>query len=444
MVKITSVFCKAFLTFVLINVTAVSVAGAGGVPTHVGDAIDPTEVLINEASDTYDKYKRLKCKKSKSPLFQASPSDVLKVEMLADFNYINTETYNEDGGQPGIFLYKDELKKAHYIPVSIEDRGNSRRDSCEWVPLRILFESEDVQDEINGLLGLMPDSEKKMVALYELLKLKRKDDAFPGGTSQKNNIFKKLGDDIKVVTHCGKSSWKRVGGETKEQQESRILLEYYIYQILDQLRTTGLKTRLAEVIYRDPTGKEMLTRKAFFREPLGKMAKRCGLSHKADPDVKYKDFDPVSLFQLELYNKFIYSNDYEIEERNTITLYAEDGSRYLAPYDFDLIGIIVPGYRPNGKTVEQFRVEDFQPWIQSLEGNEMAIVQIFIMLKKKLKMRNVILNALLAEKDKQHLLSWFDSYTAVLEQFMEKSKQTNPDLVKGLELREMQKSSEKE
>jgi hypothetical protein len=271
-----------------------------------------------------------------------------------------------------------------------------------------------------------------------LLKSKRKAQIFSGGVSQKNNVFSKLGDDIKVVTHCGKSSWKRVGGDTKEQQERRILLEYYLYQILGQMHSTTLKTRLAEITYRDPTGKEMLTRKAFFREPIGKMAKRCGLSHKKNPEMEYQDFDPVSLFQMELYNKFIYSNDYEIEERNTITLYAEDGNRFLAPYDFDLVGIIVPGYKPNGKSVEQFRQEDFQPWIQSLQGDEMAIVQISMMVNKKTKMRKLLLDSVLTEKDKMHLLSWFDSYMAVLEQFMQKSSQTNPGLVNDLELRATQ------
>jgi len=436
-----SVF-NILLMFVLANAITIDVSVAGDVSTLSGEAVDVEQSLINRAEKTYDKYKRLKCKKSKSPLFQAKPSDVLKVEILADFKYINTETYSEEGGDSGILLYRDDAGKAQYIPIFIKDRGNSRRDYCEWVPLRILFESQDVQNELSGLLGAMPDNEKKMWKLYELLKAKRKVDRFVDGVSQKNNIFSKLGDDIKVVTHCGKSEWARVGGDTKELQERRILLEYYIYQILDQLRTTSLKTRLAEITYRDPSGKEMLTRKAFFREPVGKMAKRCGLSHKKDPDVEYQEFDAVSLFQLELYNKFIYSNDYEIGERNTITLYAKDGRRYLAPYDFDLVGIIVPDYRPNGKSVEQFRVEDFQPWIQSLEGNEMAIVQIAIMLHKKAKMRDVILNAVLMKKDKQHLLNWFDSYMRVLEAFMEKSRRTNPDLVKGLELREIQKETE--
>ncbi len=436
MVHSLSVQLKIILVFILVNVVVANVSAAEDGGAASGVATTTVQNLINQADKTYDKYKRVKCKQSKSPLFQASPSDVLKMEMLADFNYINTETYSDEGGDSGIVLYWDESGDAHNLPVFIKDRGNSRRDTCEWVPLRILFESRDVQEELNSLIGKMPDNKKKMVKLYELLKLKRKAEPFIDGVSQKNNVFSKLGDDIKLVSHCGKSEWKRVGGDTKEQQERRILLEYYIYRILNELRTITLKTRLAEITYRDPTGKEMLTRKAFFREPIGKMAKRCGLSRKKYPGVEYGDFDAVSLFQLELYNKFIYSNDYEIEERNTITLYGRDGSRYLAPYDFDLIGIIVPDYRPNGKSVEQFRVEDFQPWIQTQEGSEMAIIQIAIMLNKKSKMRNVITNAILAKSDKEMLLNWFDSYMAVLEGFMEKSKKTNPDLMEGLELRE--------
>lgn len=380
-----------------------------------------------------DKYKPLKCGKSKSPLFKKDPSDFLELELISDFKYINTETYSEEGGDSGILSYIDKKHGQQYVPVFIKDRGNSRRDYCEWVPLRITFDNPNILKDFEKSLKDLPSGDDKLVHLYNELKVKRKNQPLKKGIKQKGNIFRKTGGNIKVVTHCGKSSWKRIGGDTREQQEKRLLQEYYIYQILDQLKSTTLKTHLAEITYKDPEGKTILTRKAFFREPIKKMAKRCGLLHKGKKIKVIRQFDETSAFQLDLYNKFIYSNDYEVEERNTITLYRTDGQKFLAPYDFDLSGIIVPDYRPNSMSVEQNLRDRFQPWLQSLEGNEMAIVQIFYITNKKEKMRKVLTNSLLNEERKKHMLNWFDSYMEALELFLENNRGVKPNLIERLE-----------
>ncbi len=372
----------------------------------------------------------LRCKDSRSPLFQADANDILKLEIISDFRHINRETYSETGGDSGILSYLDRSGKFVHLPVFIRDRGHSRRDFCEWVPLRIIFEGPRIRQHLEKRV---PPGEDRPLRMYRELKKLRGGVPLDRGVPQKDNLFRKLGDDIKLVTHCGKSSWKRIGGETREQQEARLLQEYYIYQVLDQLGSVTLKTRLAEITYRDPEGDILLTRKAFFREPRSRLAKRCGLAKKPWPGAAEQGIDDTSWFQLELFNRFVYFRDYGQDGRNVNLLYHKDGRIFTGPYDFDLSGIIVPDYRPNSASLEENLRIYFSSWIAYHEGDERALVQIFHMVQRRAAMRRVLENSLLAPGEKAHMLNWFDSYMEVLERFVETSRRLMPELLEELE-----------
>ncbi len=384
--------------------------------------------------ETIERYRPLQCRESDSPLFQAKPNDVLQMQMIADFSHINTDTYSEDsGGDSGILSYRDEEGRWRYLPVFIWDRGNSRRDFCEWVPLRILFQSPKLKEALEKrVAGSLPFQER-MVAMYQALKKKQGSKRPSKGVPQKKGLFRNLGDDIKLVTHCGKSSWRHVGGETREEQEDRLLQEYYLYQVLGQMGSAIMKTRLAEITYRDPKGNPLITRKAFFREPRSRLAKRCGLSKRPYPGVPEKGFDETSWFQLELYNRFIYFRDYGRDGRNVNKLYRGDGWIIAGPYDFDLSGIIVPTYRPNSGTVEENLKNYFRPWIAYHDGDERALVQIHFMVENREKMRHVLDQSLLRKEKKEQMLHWFDSYMAELERFLERNRVLLPALAERLE-----------
>ncbi len=410
------------------------------IPSHALEAgRNIKAVSENKRADTViDKYRPLQCKQSSSPLFQADANDVLKLEIISDFAHINKEIYSETSGDSAILSWQDKNGSTEYLPVFIKDRGNSRRDFCEWVPLRIIFERPEIKRQLESSLKKIPPGEKRLVAIYNKLKSIHKENPISKGVSQKGNFFQKLGDDIKLVTHCGKSSWKRIGGDTQEEQEERLLQEYYIYQVLDQMQSVTLKTRLAEITYRDPEGKILVTRKAFFREPKSRLAKRCGLSKRPWPGVKYNGIDDISWFQLELFNRFVYFKDYDRDGRNINLLYRDDGKIFAGPYDFDLSGILVPDYRPNSASLEENLERYFRSWIKYHDGDEMAVVQIFFMVKNKNRMRRVLENSLLNGKKKAHMLNWFDSYMAVLEQFIETNRKLMPELVGELEKEKLQ------
>ena len=399
---------------------------------HALETKKKIEITGDSASAIIERYRPLHCKSSKSPLFQAGPNDLLRLDIISDFAHVNKETYSETGGDSAIISYLDKNGERKYIPAFVKDRGNSRRDFCEWVPLRIIFESPDIEKQLERTLKNIPPGEEKLVKMYRELKAIRKK-PLTKGVGQKDNIFRKLGDDIKLVTHCGKSTWKRVGGDTQEEQEERLLQEYYIYQVLNQLHSVTLKTRLAEVTYRDPAGNILITRKAFFREPRSRLAKRCGLSNHPYPSIESNGINPVSWFQLELYNEFVYFKDYGRDGRNVNWLYRNDGQIFAGPYDFDLSGIIVPDYRPNSNSLEGNLQDYFQSWINLHDGDEMAAVQIFFIVAHKKSMRKVLEESLLNEKKRTHMLNWFDSYMAVLEQFVKTNRQLMPTLFNELE-----------
>ncbi len=413
-----------FLCRFLIVLTLFLGTGAA-IACPVSQGENPDEII--------DLYRPLQCRESNSPLFRAEPNDVLQLEMIADFAHINTDTYSETGGDSGILFYQDRQGRRHFLPVFIKDRGNSRRDFCEWVPLRIIFESPKLKAELEREVADTLPLRERLVAMYKALKAKRGDAPPPGkGVPQKDNLFRKLGDDIKLVTHCGKSSWRHVGGETRKAQEERLLQEYYLYRLLEQMGSVILKTRLAEITYRDPQGNPLITRKAFFREPKSRLAKRCGLSKRPYPDVPEKGIDETSWFQLELYNEFIYFRDYGRDGRNVNLLYRDDGWIIAGPYDFDLSGIIVPEYRPNSRSVAQNLQDFFRPWLAYHDGDERALVQIHFMVAKRDAMRRVLEQSLLPAEKRKQMLAWFDSYMAELEQFLERNRILLPTLAERL------------
>ncbi len=424
----------------IVNITATAfllLAGIGMSDHALGSGKSvETSAVQGHINALVDRYRPLQCGQSKSPLFQAAANDVLKLEIISDFAHVNKEIYSETGGDSAIVSWQDKNGNAEYLPVFIKDRGNSRRDFCEWVPLRIIFESPLVKEQLDRSLKKIPPGKKRLVKLYNELKSRRKNNPLNKGVAQKKNLFRKLGDDIKLVTHCGKSSWKRVGGDSREAQEERLLQEYYIYQVLDQMGSVTLKTRLAEVTYRDPEGNILVTRKAFFREPKSRLARRCGLSKRPYPKVEYNGIDDLSWFQLELFNRFVYFKDYDRDGRNINLLYRDDGKIFAGPYDFDLSGILVPDYRPNSNSLEANLRHYFQSWIKYHDGDEKAVVHIFFMIKSKNRMRRVLENSLLNEKKKTHMLNWFDSYMSVLEQFMKTNRKLMPALIAELEKQE--------
>ena len=160
------------------------------------------------------------CTESKSPLFKADASDDLKIEIVADFDHINkTEIEDYKPYAPAMLSYVNADGVKEYVAMQIEARGNSRFSYCEWRPLKFTFEGEKYSKSIVDSVIPNVDNPTYMASLYEAMtkekgvdlthELDKKSDEYRMfvGVSNKKNVFKKLGKDIKVVTHCGNGSW---------------------------------------------------------------------------------------------------------------------------------------------------------------------------------------------------------------------------------------------
>lgn len=218
-------------------------------------------------------------------------------------------------------------------------------------------------------------------------------------TSQDDNMFDKIGDDVKIVTHCGKSIWKNLGGDTLERQQDKILGEYLIYKILEEFKTTTMKARLAKVTYRYSNGLPMATKYAFFRENRSSIAKRCKLKKNKPENLKLDPNHAFPKFHAQFLHKFVISNDYALyREHNVKYVYKVNENSYspiYIPYDFDLSGILEPFFIRNLGLPMVITANTFRGFVQNFANvsgkhRQVAIVQVQKVLKQKQDIKELI------------------------------------------------------
>ena len=175
-------------------------------------------------------------------------------------------------------------------------------------------------------------------------------------------IFKKLGDDVSFVTHCGLSYWKVLGsGSRVDSKEGRELATYrhqseaLWYDILNHVKMPTMKIRKVKVDYFDVNSNEKISSNiGFFRESPSRVAKRCDLvtfnsAIETNFELEEKELNKTIG---KLLHEIVTSTDYIIDlNHNTKQLFQIDNRAKKAyavyvPYDFDLSALIVPGYKP--------------------------------------------------------------------------------------------------
>ena len=327
------------------------------------------------------------CKESTIDLFENDdPLEVLEVTLRADFDSINGEQNRDDATSPGTLTYIDPISG---LPVSVgstvEARGHSRFDYCEWRPLRLRFDSN------------------------------------PAGT-----LLDGTGKTIKIVTHC---EWKSspvldmagILRGTPVEDRRRLLQEFTLYEVLAAMGSTALETRLALITYEDPSGTPLKTEYAFFREREKRAAERCGFERleldEGDPDLPS---NPTSLFQVQFHHQFVFSHDYEPkDEHNVIRMGSPNGMEYYMPYDFDLSGIIHPSYFQNDNLSIEENGQQLISWLNSWPDQDLVRVQVFALLEHEEEMRQRIVESLVDAEGKARLQEWFEDHIQRLKDFLE-------------------------
>lgn len=422
-------------------------------------------VKDDEVAPEVAKYKTMKprkCAKSKAPLFKDEteakpPRLILKSDLKTAF-------LSPANWKPGVVYVEGAANDTYrFIPVIIERRGNSRGDYCEFKPLRFTFllqpadparraelEAAGKGDwtigvtpqkhaEILGELAALPSVEAKVQHYHDKLAALMAGKPLPanGFPQEKGSLFHKVGDDIKLVTHCGKAQgWPEIGGPDYPAQHKRLMLEYALYKVLDEFDTAIIDTAAATFKYygaADATpmlfdGKDEAI--SFFREPKTQLAERCDLKPDRDPAGPAGAGDAVSAQQGPFINYFTASLDFAIFGHNYENLFGPANAIFYSPYDFDLSGVITETYFKNPGPITA-QAERFKTFLAGKENNEIVLSQVLFLLNKMPKLRAV---ASKYEKDiygdaelpanGRRLTAWFDHFEPLLKAYVEKHRAT--------------------
>jgi hypothetical protein len=366
------------------------------------------------------------CGESKSPVFKnKEPNDIFRFDLMTDFSDINVNKYQEHP-RPGILAYIKNNGERVSIPVQITPRGNSRRSYCAAVPLKVEFDQEHILKNIVGDPNTVTIQEEYHAYAQFSADMPDVYNAEYKGSKQYDNVFKKIGKKIKLVTHCGRlkngDQWI-LGADTDAEQTLRLLQEHYLYALLGTLETTTLKTRLSLINYLNKKGNVIGKRVGLIRETDRALGKRCGLSHEPILDENGSpinvDIDQGSSIQTNILNSLFYQSDYRVIGHNTFALYDEN-AKYSVPYDYDLSGIIQPDYsKNNGHHSEQ--IIHVEKDLERLGESHPEITQKILshILDREDEMNEILENMVISTKSKigfkaiEDMYEWFDNYMQV-------------------------------
>ncbi|MEM6376865.1 MAG: hypothetical protein AAF705_01555 [Bacteroidota bacterium] len=247
------------------------------------------------------------------------------------------------------------------FPIQISLRGKSRRELCDFPPLKFRFD-----DELLNSVGW-------------------------------NAAF----DDYKLVTHCLNNS-------------ESVLKEFLVYQLYNQLTDYSFKVHVMEVIYVDRNGvMEPVRQYGFFLESYSEMAQR--LFAKKMPDqlssttkVPKEDYQRLALFQYMIGN-----TDWNLYRQHNIKWLRIENADIPVPYDFDASGLVNAPYAkphpslPIGTVQErflQYRGGD----LQDLDNKRAEIHQ-----KEQAFIRILEECPALSQEEKQEMLNYLGDFFAM-------------------------------
>ena len=236
--------------------------------------------------------------KAEKPLFAAS--DPVHIVIQAPLSSI---TRNREGHDTIAGTLTDP--NGQTLPISLAIRGITRRTSeiCDFPPLRVDFTAP------------------------------------PAATS----VFagqKKL----KLVTHC----------RNPASFQQYVLLEYSAYRMYNLLSPKSFRVRLANIDYRDESGRPIISRVGFFIEDLGDVARRNGLKEtRGGERFPVPDLSPPDAGRYALFQHMIANHDWSMHAGppgedccHNAKLIGPLASASVVPipYDFDFSGFVHTPY----------------------------------------------------------------------------------------------------
>jgi hypothetical protein len=242
-----------------------------------------------------------------APLF--ATSDAIHIAISAPLQPLIRNRASE-AAIPGILTDP----AGNQLPISLALRGITRRTSeiCEFPPLRVEFTA--------------PPPPTSLFAGQKKLKL---------------------------VTHCRNSP----------SAQQNLLLEYSAYKMYNALTPHSFRARLASVDYRDAGGRPIISRAAFFLEPLKDVARRNGTHEAHAPDrIPMSFLSPADAGRYAMFEYMISNYDWSMRagpagadccHNAELIGNAAQSAAIVVPYDFDYSGLVGAPYAvpPEGLSI---------------------------------------------------------------------------------------------
>ncbi len=416
----------------------------------------------------YKQFKPLKCASSKATLFKkGAPETPKHIAIKTNFDAVFSQSSTAYGVIMNIDATDPLLK---FIPVYTEKRGNSRGTYCELKPLRFTYLLQPKEDAIRQKLvaagvdltrGVTPEAHAKIMEdmtaanlpgdaeklqfYYDRLIAAMQGQPTPaiGFPQDSTSMFFRTGDDIKFVTHCGKTTWPELSGLNYHEQRKRLLGEFYLYRIVDEFKSTFIKTSIADVSYYPHASNEPMDFEgnkavvSFFRESKSRMADRCDL--KSEPPTPGQNFpaNKVSVTQAEFVNNLLDSLDFVLQgNHNTESIYSASES-YYSPYDYDLAGVLTDTYFKNAGDWPVKRAR-FKQFLAQRLNNEFVIAQVMNFLGKLPKVKVQITQGEKAmygaeENPANRLSRWLTEFEPELRAYIEANRAANGPYIAAIE-----------
>ncbi len=224
-------------------------------------------------------------------------------------------------------------------PVKVRVRGKSRRDGCQFPPLRLNFNRGDADG--GPFAGL---------------------------------------EKVKLVTHC----------QNGEHFDANLFEEYAAYRMFSELSGFSHKVRLMHVRYFDTArpGKDPLVRYAFALEPLELVAGRMTAEVQQVPHVVKSRVELEQAALVFAFQYLIGNADWSLVtargDENCChngNLVQREGMSYLVPYDFDLSGFVNAKYADQRRATRRyngycFKGLDSAAAINAIVAQEQALLDV--------------------------------------------------------------------
>ncbi|MFZ2899519.1 MAG: hypothetical protein WA004_12895 [Saprospiraceae bacterium] len=235
--------------------------------------------------------------------------ETLEVVLETDLRALLSD--KNDEFLPATFSFKDAMGQEQRLATGIKPRGKFRRRVCDFPPLKLKFEDEELVQR-----GLLPFG------------------------------------SLKVVTHC----LANVNGSM-----DNLLREYLAYELYQQMTPMSYRVKLAQITYMDAKKREKpITRMAFFIEPTEEMAYRLEGEEVEDFGISIEKLEPRNSAEMRIFQYFIGNTDWSINTLHNVKLirHTESGDLLAVPYDFDFAGWVDPIYAIPNPNIGQTDIRD--------------------------------------------------------------------------------------